>query len=212
MCFSATASFAAAGALSAVGVVTLKQTKKSSAIPFASIPLLFGIQQGIEGILWLSFGYPIIQTMATYAYSFFSLVLWPVFVPLAVYQIEPDKSRKDLLSKLAFIGFAVGLYILFFVVTRGVSSEVVNYCIAYHPAHPYPRLTLGLYVLATCGSCLLSSHKIINIFGLVMLAALFISAWFFITNVVSVWCFFAALLSVLVYWQISSMRKQKNKK
>ena len=45
MCFSATASFITGGVLSAVGVVTIKKAEKKSEIPFASIPLLFGIQQ-----------------------------------------------------------------------------------------------------------------------------------------------------------------------
>ena len=55
MCFSATASFVASGALSALGVATLRATQRKAEIPFATIPLLFGIQQFVEGVLWLSF-------------------------------------------------------------------------------------------------------------------------------------------------------------
>jgi bacterioferritin-associated ferredoxin len=212
MCFSATASFATAGALSAVGAVTLKETKKHSSIPFASIPLLFGIQQGIEGIVWLTFGYPMIHTMATYAYSFFSHILWPAYVPFAVYLIEKDPKRKKLIALLLLLGLAVGLYILFFIATKGITSEVINSCIAYHSPHLYQRLTLALYVAAACGSCLVSSHRVINIFGLVMIAALFISAWFFIANFVSVWCFFAAILSAIVYWQVRPQKKVAKRK
>ena len=51
MCFSATASFISGTALCAIGVATLKQTKASAEIPFALIPLLFGIQQLTEGAL-----------------------------------------------------------------------------------------------------------------------------------------------------------------
>jgi hypothetical protein len=54
MCFSASASFIAGGALTAVGVVTLKKTENKKEIPFAAIPLLFGIQQLIEGVIWLT--------------------------------------------------------------------------------------------------------------------------------------------------------------
>jgi len=45
MCFSATASFVAGTSLSAIE------------LPFAMIPLLFGIQQLVEGIIWLTFRY-----------------------------------------------------------------------------------------------------------------------------------------------------------
>ena len=49
MCFSAPASFIAGTALSVIGVAALKRTESKSEIPFALIPLLFGIQQLIEG-------------------------------------------------------------------------------------------------------------------------------------------------------------------
>jgi hypothetical protein len=51
MCFSATASFVAGSALSAVGAVTITKAKRKAEIPFATIPLLFGIQQLTEGLI-----------------------------------------------------------------------------------------------------------------------------------------------------------------
>ena len=51
MCFSATASFISGTTLCVIGVATLKQTKGSAEVPFALIPLLFGIQQLIEGVI-----------------------------------------------------------------------------------------------------------------------------------------------------------------
>ena len=51
MCFSAPASFIAGTALSAIGVAALRKTKSRSEVPFAMIPLLFGIQQVTEGVL-----------------------------------------------------------------------------------------------------------------------------------------------------------------
>jgi hypothetical protein len=44
MCFSATASFVAGTTLSTIGVVTITKVKQRSELPFALIPLLFGIQ------------------------------------------------------------------------------------------------------------------------------------------------------------------------
>jgi len=55
MCFSATASFIAGVSLLVLGVATVKKAKRKAEIPFAMIPLLFGVQQIIEGMLWLSF-------------------------------------------------------------------------------------------------------------------------------------------------------------
>jgi len=57
MCFSATASFVAGTSLSAIGVATIRKAERRSELPFAMIPLLFGIQQLVEGIIWLTFRY-----------------------------------------------------------------------------------------------------------------------------------------------------------
>ena len=55
MCFSATASFSAGTVLTMLGVATLRATRRKAEIPFAASPLLFGLQQIVEGLLWLSF-------------------------------------------------------------------------------------------------------------------------------------------------------------
>ena len=55
MCFSASASFVAGTGLCVVGVAALRQTVARSEIPLAMIPLLFGLQQLTEGVIWLTF-------------------------------------------------------------------------------------------------------------------------------------------------------------
>ena len=84
MCFSATASFVAGARLSVVGVATIRTAERPSELPFASIPLLFGIQQLVEGIIWLTFREeaPALKQSMTYVYSFFSHVLWPIYCML----------------------------------------------------------------------------------------------------------------------------------
>ena len=54
MCFSATASFTAGALLIALGSVTVSLAAAPRERPFAAIPLLFGLQQLIEGGIWLS--------------------------------------------------------------------------------------------------------------------------------------------------------------
>lgn len=200
MCFSATASFVAGGALSAGGVLTISKAKTKKELPFASIPLLFGIQQIIEGVVWLSFGSPMINIVATYGYSFFSHVLWPILVPFSVFLIETNPHRKNILRMFSLVGLAVGLYLLYFIFANSVTSNVIGGSIAYQSPHLYKFLIMTMYLMATCGSCLFSSHKIVNIFGAVILVSFGIAAWFFIETFLSVWCFFSAILSVFVYW------------
>jgi len=206
MCFSATASFVAGGALGATGVLTLRQATARRELPFASIPLLFGIQQTIEGVVWLSFGTPFLNIVATYAYSLFSHVLWPILVPLSVLLIETNPTRKRALRPFSFIGLAVGTYLLYFLVTEPITARIVQNSIAYESPHFYLYPMLALYLLATCASCFFSSHRIVRLFGAVALISAAIAAWFFTATFLSVWCFFAALLSILVYWHFRRAR------
>ncbi len=200
MCFSATASFTASGVLAAVGVLTLREAKTKKELPLASIPFLFAIQQGIEGVVWLSFGSLRLNTAAAYVYSLFSHVLWPFFVPLSVFLVEPDPIRKKLLSSFTIVGAALGLYLLYYIGAEPVTAKIVGHSIAYDAPHLYPLATTALYILVTCGSCLFSSHRALNWFGAVLFVAYAIAALFFIDVFFSVWCFAAALLSTILFW------------
>lgn len=201
MCFSATASFAAGTTLSVIGVATLTNVKRQSEIPFAMIPLLFGIQQLIEGVVWLTFTHdaPLLKQTMTYVYSGFSHVLWPIYVPLAIGIFEIARWRRKVLWAFEVAGLAVGLYLLYFIVTRPVVALVVSRHIEYVSPHFYIVPVIVLYVAATCVSAFFSSHRFVNLFGALALAS-FIAAYVVAAHaLVSIWCFFAALLSILLY-------------
>ena len=199
MCFSATASFVAGTALSAVGVATIKKAKRKAELPFATIPLLFGIQQLIEGIVWLSFSNTAVNVISTYAYSMFSHVLWPIFVPVAILLLEKDPVRKKILRVFTGIGLAVGIFLLYFIFRDVIISQIVNKSVLYDSPHLYLPLVLTLYVFATCISFLISNDKMINIIGIVMLTSFLAAGLFFSTTFISVWCFFAAVLSFIIF-------------
>ena len=114
MCFSANASFIAGTALSVLGVATLRATRRKAQIPFAAIPLLFGIQQIVEGMLWLSFRFdaPQLNVAMTYLFSMFSHVLWPMFVPFSIVLLETVPWRRKVILGFLGIGLLVGFYLL----------------------------------------------------------------------------------------------------
>ena len=201
MCFSATASFIAGVSLSALGVATMKKTERKAEIPFAMIPLLFGIQQIIEGMLWLSFRFdaPLLNVMMTYAFTLFSHVLWPMFVPFSIVLVETVAWRKKAIWTFQFIGIAVGLYLLYWIVRFPVTSKVDEH-IVYVSPHFYNVPVMALYLAATCVGCFFSSHKIINIFGILALLLFMVAYWIHTVAFFSIWCFFAAILSVVIYW------------
>jgi len=162
---------------------------------------LFGVQQIIEGTVWLSFQYglPFLNQIATYSFVIFAYVLWPILIPFSIGFMEPDIHRKKILFLFQFIGSATGLYLLYFILTHPISSLIVNESIAYTAPIKYGVLLVASYVLATCISCLFSSYRIINMLGIIATLSLTIAYYFYTASYESVWCFFAAILSGMVY-------------
>ena len=201
MCFSASASFIAGGVLSAVGVVTIKKTEKKSEIPFASIPLLFGIQQIIEGVIWLTFNNSNMELngVMTFIYSVFSHVLWPIFVPLSIILLEVVFWRKKVMFTLWIAGTAVALFLFYNLFAFPITARIEYHHIVYFSPHFYIYTVMGFYVAATCVSSMFSSNKIIKILGVTALVAFTISYLFYKVSLISVWCFFAAIVSIIIY-------------
>ena len=201
MCFSASASFISGSALCAAGVATLKRTESKNEVPFAMIPLLFGIQQLTEGVIWLTFSHdaPLLKQTMTYVYSGFSHVLWPMYVPFAMGIMEAVRWRKKAIFAFEAVGVAVGLYLLYFIVTRPVVAEVVGRNIVYASPHFYVIPVMAFYLAATCVSCFFSSHRFVKLFGVLALLSFIAAYLVHIMALVSIWCFFAAVLSLLIY-------------
>lgn len=201
MCFSATASFAAGAVLSAAGVASLKQARQRAELPFAAIPFVFGVQQLTEGVIWLTFRHhaPVLQQTMTYAYSIFSHVWWPIYVPFAIGYLETSRRRKAILRGFLAAGLVVGFYLLYALVVRSIAAEVIGGHIVYVSPHFYLIPVMVLYVAATCVSGLFSSHRFVNLFGALAFVAFISSYAVHPRALVSIWCYYAALLSLLVY-------------
>ncbi len=207
MCFSATASLIAGAGLSAAGVTALAVTRERRAMPFAAIPLLFGVQQAAEGAIWLaaSGGDTALQGCASAAFLGFAEVLWPIYAPLAVLALEPAGWRRRAMWACFACGLLVAAAMLHGLVrdfTPGApEGGHIRYVLAYWDDFRNAGLLealLALYVAATCFSLMLSRHGAIRLFGVVVTAALAVTAFAYETWLFSVWCFFAAVLSVIV--------------
>lgn len=137
-----------------LGTIAVRQVRRPSELPFAFIPALFGIQQLIEGTLWMTFSIQNAELnhWLTHIYSFFSHVLWPFYVPLAVLLLEPVGWRRKVLLGITLAGAAASLYLLYFLVMEPTVSRVVGHHIDYISRHFYIAEVLALYVLATCAS------------------------------------------------------------
>ena len=212
MCFSATASFTAGVLLLGIGTLTMKAARRPRELPFAAIPLLFAIQQMSEGVIWLTFRYeaPLLNAVMTHVYSFFSHVLWPVYVPVAVLLIEPPGRRRKALFVFVAAGLAVGAYLLYFLVAFPVVSRPTGQHIEYVSPHFFAAATMTLYLMSTTVSPILSTHRMVVVFGVLALLSFAVAYFFYATWFISVWCFFAAILSGTVFLHLVWRRHERS--
>jgi hypothetical protein len=208
MCFSTTASFAAATVLGSIGILSLKKTTQPEQIPFAAIPLVFATQQFFEGFVWLGLLHKIPQNysdMALNLFLVFAMVVWPLWVPTAIMLIEKNEKRKRILKFTLGIGVSVSSLSLIYLLTRHSEASINPYHIHYELEVNYTlKICLGiLYLIPTILAQILSSNKKIIIMGSLVLCSYLISIFFFNDTVLSVWCFFSAIISVMIYYVIS---------
>ncbi|MFO0765140.1 MAG: DUF6629 family protein [Patescibacteria group bacterium] len=199
MCFSATASFTAAGVLAPIGVYSLVKAKPKERL-LALMPLLFAIQQIIEGIQWLSIGQGATCQMAGYGFLFFAFILWPIYAPLASMSIEPDAARRATLQRLVPFGIVLALLLIGLTLMRSLSIQVYDKAIFYNIG--WPASVLGvvafLYACYTSLVFFLSSHFWVRLLGVVSLFSAAIAAYVYMVSFTSVWCFFEAVLSSII--------------
>lgn len=201
MCFSATASFAASAVLGVVGVKTLGKTNDRRALLLSAVPLLFALQQFVEGLLWLSIeNRPNMTLPLTHAFLFFALFLWPIYSPLMILLLEPSKIRRMIMSLFCVAGGVVGVMFYMNFLRQPEAAWVINRCLYYPNQILHPDLLKYLYVLVTVGSGLVSSRMIVKVFCLLVLLGSIVTYYFYSVNFTSVWCFFAAIISVMLFF------------
>jgi hypothetical protein len=203
MCFSASASFGAGVILTGIGAVSLKKIQGPSQIPFASIPLLFAVQQISEGILWLALrndGSESLEKFCTYTFLFFAQVLWPSWVPFAMFKLEPPGKRKIILKILLGIGLLVSLFLGYCLLSYPVEARISERHITYlqdYPIEHKPYLGI-LYILVTIAPSFISGIRWMSALGIAILISYIISQILYTNYVISVWCFFASVISITV--------------
>ena len=82
--------------------------------------------------------------------------------------------------------------------------------IAYVFPHFHQPLATVLYLFAACVSPLLSSWPGVRWFGVLASLSLVAAAYFYAQWFISTWCFFAALLSAVVWLQFAGRHRAAN--
>lgn len=202
MCFSPEASFTVSAALALVGYACMKKGARTPFRYLALVPWFFAIQQAAEGVLWLYIEdahYPnAISLTAEYIYLFFALVLYPVWFSIALIPLEKDGFRKNLMFISLGLGIFVSAYNIYYILLPDESTaRVVDSSIQYYQGTWLGKIGYAIPIYLAIFS---SSVKGMWIFGLLTLIIYGICLYFYFVTFTSIWCFFAAIVSLLSYF------------
>lgn len=212
MCFSAGASFGASTVLGAIGIVTLKKVKTANQVLFALIPLLFGAQQAAEGAVWIGLSSSSNESwkhFPVFIFLIFAQLVWPVWIPLSVLRLENDRTTRTIVKWIFGMGCCISLYLMYCLFVYEVKAEIHEGHIMYTLRFPvaFASLISVFYFVPTVVSLFISSIKRIQLLGVGVLASFIFSKIYFAEHLISVWCFFAGILSIVVFWIVSTLKK-----
>ncbi len=215
MCFSETVSFTASAMLLAGGGYSVQKAWKANKkyLPVALMPVFAGLQQFSEGLVWngMTGNDPLTVLVSALGFIFFTWFMWPFWIPLAVYVLEPPESRrKHLFSVFALIGLAFGLilYVPHLVNPEWINVSINRDSLAYEGTmlldFMMPRiLTNIIYLSLIIVPPLLSRYRHINYFGFTLIAVVVVDFLFLRYAYISFFCLLAGMATLHLIYIIS---------
>jgi hypothetical protein len=202
MCFSPQADLVGGVVVGAIGVDAVRHVRKRNGhVALASLPLILGFHQFTEAFVWWGLQGHVsheLERVALWVYLLIAFAVLPIFVPVAVLLHEPLRRRRRAMIPLVLLGVLVAS-VLFAAMIRGpVNVRLRPYHLAYSIVLRNGGFIVALYVLAICGTLLLSSTRRVVVFGIANLAAVAVIAWLTIDGFASVWCGWAAISSAAI--------------
>ncbi|HEX4191141.1 MAG TPA: DUF6629 family protein [Marmoricola sp.] len=200
MCFAPQADLVAGVVVTAIGVDTLRRTTRSELLPLAALPLVFGVHQLVETLVWWHLRGNVSSCVgkpAAWIYAMIALSVVPVLVPFAFVRAGAIRSVR---VGWALVGAGVvsGGILLLTLIFGHMHPTIDGHHINYHVGTPVVPFTLGLYIIATCAPGLLSNTTTLRIFGVANAVVVAFLIWLAQSAVVSLWCVWAAVSSVLI--------------
>ena len=199
MCFSAQADVVGGLVVTAIGLDVVRHVNgRHRHMALAALPLLLGVHQLVEAFVWWGLQGHVnagLGRVATWIYLLIAFVVLPVFVPLGVVLLEPRRRRRSAMLVFVVLGVAVSTVLLAAMV-RGPAKAVLGHNhLSYSTDLRAGLVVVVAYVIATCGSLIVSSYHDVAVFGIVNLVAVAVIARLTIDGFASLWCGWAAITS-----------------
>ena len=208
MCFSAPASFGLSAVLLPTGVYCMHVALASNRMRLflAVIPLIFSVQQFCEGLVWTGLDHadPDLARNAALVFLYFALAFWPFWIPFCAFFLEPPGAKKWLLGGITLAGLFIGamLYVPVLLDPALVMPRAAHHSIYYDISGSSAFRLMAfewwqfLYVIVVASPPIVAPSRGFFIFGIAIVVSAAVSHVFFWYASASVWCFFAAILSL----------------
>jgi hypothetical protein len=201
MCFSAEADLVAGVVVTGIGLDALRHVRAPRELALAALPTVLGAHLLVEVLVWRGLeGDASASTLdiATWAYALIAYVIVPVLASVAVALWESPATRRRMLPFVALSVLAAAVLLpwqLADPVEAVIDGRHIEYVIRLGTAS---GLVAVPYVVGTCGPALLSSDRWLRVFGAVNVVAVAVLAVVEREGLVSLWCGWAAVTSVVI--------------
>ena len=186
--------------------------KQRRELLLAAVPCLFAVHEFIEGFVWLGLDGTLslkVAHDAGAAYVLYAQGLLPFLLPLSVFMIEPTKRQRRRMLGFVILGGLLALYLTWGLIAYPLQISEQAHSILYFNPITTTTLVAMLYVVATCGSLFFSGFRPLvelawaNLVGL--LVVMLVKRYAF----TSVWCAYAAGVSVIIYFFFRRTRAKR---
>jgi len=201
VCFSPEVDVTAGVVVGAIGVEALRHVRRLRELPLAALPLLFGAHQLTEAFVWWGLEGKIAPSpghTAVWAYMAFAFVVLPLLAATAVLLVEPDPGRRRIIGGFATVALIVSFAYLTAMLRGPISAAIDGRMVVYATGVAHSGVVAAVYIVATVGALLSSSHRRIAAFGRANLIAIPILMLISAQALTSLWCIWAATASVVI--------------
>ena len=215
MCFSAEADFVSGALISGVGVATLTKVEEPRQLALGVLPLALGLHQLVEGFVWLGLDGKLSPARPTSAIHLYVALRVGGACPCSCPSRCCSSRRPGDDGGRWRVCVGLGVAVARLPRAGGASQgDVTAYVDAPHVQYGgAPPIRDGSPPRSTssrpAAPPLLSRQPAIVWFGTCNLAAVAVIALVQVNGLTSVWCVWAALVSVLIYVQFAAWRRSE---
>jgi hypothetical protein len=201
VCFSAQADLVGGLLIGAIGIDVIRHVdKRSEYRALAPLPILLAGHQMVEALVWWGLHGRFsadVRQVSTWIYLLIAFVILPIYLPAAIFLLEPPGRRRRIIAAFIALGTVVSS-VLFAAMLRGpVTASLGHFHIAYSTGLRAGGLVVVAYVTATCGSLIFSGYRTVATFGWINLIAVAFLSRATLNGLASLWCAWAAITSGL---------------